>query len=37
MEKEIEEKEEITTEENMNKNNPAYFENRKKELRQQET
>ena len=27
--------EEITTEENMDKNNPVYFENREKELRQQ--
>ena len=29
--------EEITTEENMDKNNPAYFENKEKELRQQES
>ena len=34
MEKEIEE---ITTEENMDKNDPAYFENREKELRQQKS
>ena len=37
MQKEIEEIEEITTEENMDKNNPVYFENREKELRQQES
>lgn len=37
MEKVIEEIEEITTEENMDKNNPAYFENKEKELRQQES
>ena len=35
MQKEIEEKE-IMTEEYINKSNPAYFENREKELRQQE-
>ena len=40
MEKEskaIEEREIITTEEDVDKNNPAYFENREKELRQQES
>ena len=36
MEKEIEEKE-IMTEEYIDKNNPAYFENKEKELRQQES
>ena len=36
MEKEIEEKE-IMTEEYIDKSNPAYFENREKELRQQES
>ena len=36
MQKEIEEIEVITTEENMDENNTAYFENREKELRQQE-
>ena len=38
MEKEIEEIEEreIITEEDIDKSNPAYFENREKELRQQE-
>ena len=36
MQKEIEEKE-IMTEEYINKSNPAYFENREKELRQQES
>ena len=39
MEKEIEEieKREIMTEEYIDKNDPVYFENRKKELRQQES
>ena len=38
MEKEIEEIEEreIITEEDIDKNDPAYFENKEKELRQQE-
>ena len=36
MEKEIEEKE-IMTEEYIDKSNPAYFENREKELRQQKS
>ena len=36
MEKEIEEKE-IMTEEDIDKSNPAYFENREKELRQQKS
>lgn len=36
MEKEIEEKE-IMTEEDIDKSNPVYFENKEKELRQQET
>ena len=36
MEKEIEERE-IMTEEDIDKNDPAYFENREKELRQQES
>ena len=36
MEKEIEERE-IMTEEDIDKSNPAYFENREKELRQQES
>ena len=36
MEKEIEERE-IITEEDIDKNDPAYFENKEKELRQQET
>ena len=36
MEKEIEEKE-IMTEEYIDKSNSAYFENREKELRQQES
>ena len=36
MEKEIEEKE-IMTEEYIDKSNPAYFENREKGLRQQES
>ena len=35
MEKEIEERE-IMTKEDIDKNDPAYFENREKELRQQE-
>ena len=35
MEKEIEERE-IMTEEDINENDPVYFENREKELRQQE-
>ena len=39
MEKEIEEIEEreIITKEDINKSNPAYFENKEKELRQQES
>lgn len=37
MEKEIEEREIIATEENIDKNDTAYFENREKELRQQES
>ena len=37
MQKEIEEREIIATEENMDENNTAYFENREKELRQQES
>ena len=36
MEKEIEERE-IMTEEYIDKSNPAYFENREKELRQQKS
>lgn len=36
MQKEIEEKE-IIAEEDIDKSNPAYFENREKELRQQES
>ena len=36
MQKEIEERE-IITEEDIDENDPAYFENRKKELRQQES
>ena len=36
MQKEIEEREIIVTEENIDKNDTAYFENREKELRQQE-
>lgn len=35
MQKEIEERE-IMTEEDIDENDPAYFENREKELRQQE-
>ena len=34
---EIEEREIIVTEENIDKNDTAYFENREKELRQQES
>ena len=37
MQKEIEEREIITTEEDIDKNDPAYFENKKEELRQQES
>ena len=37
MEKELKVIEEITTEENMDKSNPAYFENKEKELRQQKS
>ena len=33
MQKEIEEREIMTTEEDIDKNNTAYFENREKELR----
>ena len=36
MQKEIEEREIIATEEDIDKNDTAYFENREKELRQQE-
>ena len=36
MQKEIEERE-IMTKEDIDKSNPAYFENREKELRQQES
>ena len=34
---EIEEREIIATEEDIDKNDPAYFENKEKELRQQES
>ena len=37
MQKEIEEIEVITTEEDIDENDTAYFENREKELRQQES
>ena len=37
MQKEIEEREIIATEEDIDKNDTAYFENREKELRQQES
>ena len=37
MQKEIEEREIIATEEDIDKSNPAYFENREKELRQQKS
>ena len=37
VQKEIEEREIIATEENIDKNDTAYFENREKELRQQES
>ena len=37
MKKEIEEREIIATEEDIDKNDTAYFENREKELRQQES
>lgn len=37
MEKELKVIEEITTKEDIDKNNPAYFENKEKELRQQES